>query len=83
MLVVGSELAPSDLWLGPLPFGGPVVRIDVDPVAMITNLVPEVAVVGDAALALAGLRERLGAVRPRPACSTRSAGAAPSARRRA
>ena len=33
MLVVGSELAPSDAWIGPLALAGKVVRIDVDPVA--------------------------------------------------
>jgi acetolactate synthase I/II/III large subunit len=60
VLVVGSELAPSDLWLGPLPFGGPVARIDIDPVAALTNVIPDAAVVGDAGLALAGLLERLG-----------------------
>ena len=60
VLVVGSELAPSDLWLGPLPFGGAVVRVDVDPVGMVTNVVPDVAVVGDAALGLGGLLERWG-----------------------
>ena len=48
-------------WIGPLALAGKVVRIDVDPVQLVTNAAPEVAVLGDAALALAGLRERLGA----------------------
>jgi acetolactate synthase-1/2/3 large subunit len=60
VLVVGSELAPSDAWIGPLALAGKVVRIDVDPVALVTNAAPGVAVLGDAALALAGLRDRLG-----------------------
>jgi len=60
VLVAGSELAPSDLWWGPLELAGKAVRIDVDPAQAVTNAVPAVAVVGDAALALAGLLERLG-----------------------
>ncbi|MEO3873460.1 5-guanidino-2-oxopentanoate decarboxylase [Nonomuraea sp. B12E4] len=60
VLVVGCELAPSDLWHGPLPLDGKVVRIDVDPVQIITNALPEVALVGDAALTLRELSARLG-----------------------
>ncbi len=60
VLVVGSELAPSDAWIGPLALAGKVVRIDVDPVQLVTNAAPDVAILGDAALALAGLRARLG-----------------------
>ena len=55
VLVVGSELAPADLWDGPLPLQGKLVRIDIDPVAVITNAAPEVALVGDAAPALEAL----------------------------
>jgi len=61
LLVVGSELAPSDLWWGPLDAAGKVVRVDVDPQQAITNAVPAVSLVADAPLALAGLLERLGA----------------------
>ena len=32
VLAVGTELAPSDLWNGPLPLDGRLVRIDVDAV---------------------------------------------------
>jgi acetolactate synthase-1/2/3 large subunit len=60
LLVVGSELAPADLWEGPLPIGPRIVRIDVDPAQLVTNAAPEVAVAGDAARALEGLRARLG-----------------------
>ncbi len=56
VLAVGTELAPSDLWNGPLPLEGRLVRVDIDPVASVTNAVPDVAVVGDAA---ASLRELL------------------------
>ena len=61
VLAAGTELAPSDAWSGPLELAGKLVRIDVDPLQIVTNARPEVAVVGDAALALAGLAERIGA----------------------
>ncbi len=60
VLVVGCELAPSDLWWGPLPLDGKAVRIDVDPAQAVTNAVPVATVIGDAALALDGLLARLG-----------------------
>ncbi len=55
VLVIGSELAPSDLWYGPLPLDGKAVRIDVDPVAILTNGVPAVPLVGDAAATVTAL----------------------------
>jgi thiamine pyrophosphate-dependent acetolactate synthase large subunit-like protein len=61
VLVVGCELAPSDLWWGPLELAGKAVRIDVDPAQAVTNAVPEVSVVADARLALAALLDALGA----------------------
>jgi thiamine pyrophosphate-dependent acetolactate synthase large subunit-like protein len=61
VLVVGCELAPSDLWWGPLDLAGKTVRIDVDPAQAVTNAVPEVTVVADARLALSGLLDALGA----------------------
>ena len=61
VLVVGCELAPSDLWWGPLELAGKVVRIDVDPAQAVTNAVPEVSVVADARLALGALLDELGA----------------------
>lgn len=59
VVAVGTELAPADLWYGPLPLEGKLVRIDVDPVALVTNARPEVAVVGDAAVALSSLTKAL------------------------
>jgi thiamine pyrophosphate-dependent acetolactate synthase large subunit-like protein len=62
VLVVGCELAPSDLWWGPLGgLAGKVVRIDVDPAQAVTNAVPEISIVADARLALAALLDELGA----------------------
>lgn len=60
LLAVGTELAPSDMWYGGVPAEVPVVRVDVDPVQLVTNARPAVAVLGDAGEALAGLLDRLG-----------------------
>jgi acetolactate synthase-1/2/3 large subunit len=49
VLAVGTELAPSDLWNGPFTLTGTLVRIDIDPAAIITNADPAVRLVGDAA----------------------------------
>ncbi|MDK3255574.1 5-guanidino-2-oxopentanoate decarboxylase [Blastococcus capsensis] len=59
VLAIGTELAPSDLWYGPLPLDGRLVRIDVDPVGVLTNAVAEVALVGDAAATLEALLDQL------------------------
>ncbi len=72
---IGTELAPSDLWSGPLDIPGTLVRIDIDPAAAVTNARPDVAVVADAALALRMIIARL------PARGT-SSGAARAARAR-
>jgi thiamine pyrophosphate-dependent acetolactate synthase large subunit-like protein len=55
VLAVGTELAPADLWYGSLPVLGKLVRIDVDPIAIVTNAVPEVPLVGDARAVLGAL----------------------------
>ncbi|WP_408896052.1 5-guanidino-2-oxopentanoate decarboxylase [Nocardioides sp. R1-1] len=64
VVAVGTELAPADLWYGALPVTGKLVRVDVDPVGMLTNATPTVAVLGDAALALDALLSGLGAGSP-------------------
>ncbi|TNM41288.1 acetolactate synthase, partial [Nocardioides albidus] len=64
VVAIGTELAPADLWYGPLPVDGKLVRIDVDPVAMLTNATPSVAVLGDAALAIDALLAALSGLRP-------------------
>jgi acetolactate synthase-1/2/3 large subunit len=62
LVAIGTELAPSDLWFGPLPVSGALVRIDIDHAQLVTNAVPDVAVLGDAAASvdalLAGLDGR-------------------------
>lgn len=66
VVAVGTELAPSDLWYGPLPLAGKLVRIDVDPVGAVTNAAGDVTILGDAAVALAELTDRLAVRKPRP-----------------
>lgn len=60
VLAVGTELAPADLWYGPLPLAGRLIRLDVDPVGMLSNAVPETALVGDAAETLQAVLDGLG-----------------------
>ena len=55
VLAVGTELAPSDLWNGPLRTTGALVRIDIDQEQMTRNASADVAVVADARRALAEL----------------------------
>jgi thiamine pyrophosphate-dependent acetolactate synthase large subunit-like protein len=64
VLAVGTELAPADLWNGPLEFTGTLLRIDVDPQTVITNARPDLPLVADAALALRAIREALPAGPP-------------------
>jgi acetolactate synthase-1/2/3 large subunit len=64
LLVAGSELAPADLWTGPLPAGPAIVRVDVEPEQVAVNADPEVAIVADAGAALAAVAERLGPGEP-------------------
>ena len=59
VLAVGTELAPADLWYGPLPLRGRLLRVDIDPVGVLLNAAPELALVGDAAATLGALLEAL------------------------
>lgn len=59
VLAVGTELAPADLWYGPLPLSGKLLRIDVDPVAATVNATPEVSLVADSRVAVDALLDRL------------------------
>jgi thiamine pyrophosphate-dependent acetolactate synthase large subunit-like protein len=59
VVAVGTELAPADLWYGALPVAGKLVRVDIDPVGVVTNAAPEVALVGDAAVTLRELAKRV------------------------
>jgi acetolactate synthase-1/2/3 large subunit len=59
VLAVGTELAPSDLWNGPLPLADRLVRIDVDAVGCLANATPAVALIGDAGATLDALLDAL------------------------
>ncbi len=52
VLAIGTELAPSDLWNGPIDADDKLIRIDVDATSMLTNANPTVRVLGDASSAL-------------------------------
>jgi thiamine pyrophosphate-dependent acetolactate synthase large subunit-like protein len=60
VLAVGTELGESDLWGPPLSLSGALIRVDLDPLQAHANHVATVAVIGDAAPALAGLVDALG-----------------------
>ena len=60
VLAIGTELASTDLWNGPLKFAGDLIRIDVDPAQMITNALPDYRLVGDAQATVTALNQRLG-----------------------
>lgn len=59
VLAVGTELAPADLWYGPLPVDGKLVRVDVDPVGIVTNAAPAVPLLGRADAVLQALLDGL------------------------
>ncbi|QCB51930.1 5-guanidino-2-oxopentanoate decarboxylase [Rhodococcus sp. PAMC28707] len=59
ILAVGTELAPSDFWYGPLEAEGKLIRIDIDPTSVCTNAIPEVALIGDASATLRALTDGL------------------------
>ncbi|MET8757926.1 5-guanidino-2-oxopentanoate decarboxylase [Lentzea sp. NPDC004782] len=63
VIAIGTELASTDLWNGPLRFTGDLIRIDVDPAQMITNALPDYRLVGDAQATVAALNQRLGKAR--------------------
>ncbi|XAS77486.1 thiamine pyrophosphate-binding protein [Dermatophilaceae bacterium Sec6.4] len=48
ILAIGTELAPSDLWNGPLDLDDRLVRIDIDAMSVVTNADPRVRLVGAA-----------------------------------
>ena len=57
VVAIGTELSSADLWNGPLPIKGTLVRVDIDGTAVATNARPDVAIIGDAARALDMLLE--------------------------
>lgn len=63
VIAIGTELAATDHWAGRLQIGGRLVRIDLDPAALVRDYVPALALLGDAGMALEGIIRRLG---PKP-----------------
>ncbi|HUF45501.1 MAG TPA: thiamine pyrophosphate-dependent enzyme, partial [Aestuariivirgaceae bacterium] len=61
VLAVGTELGETDtLYFGDRPkLGGKLIRIDIDAEQLTRNCLPDIAILGDAGLALAALAERL------------------------
>lgn len=59
VLAVATELGPTDFWASRPAFGGPLVHVDADPVAIGRHVPAQVAVVGDARDALAQLADLL------------------------
>lgn len=57
VVAVGTELAPADWWWGAIG-ESTLIRIDVDPLAVVTNARPTVGLVGDAAVVLTELSQR-------------------------
>jgi thiamine pyrophosphate-dependent acetolactate synthase large subunit-like protein len=64
VLAVGTELAPSDFWYGPVALSDKLIRVDIDAAAMVTNADPRVRLLGDAATTLRQLDGMLAARRP-------------------
>ena len=54
-IAVGTELAPTDHWVERLEIRGRLIRIDIDPAALVRDYVPELGLLGDAGLALDGI----------------------------
>ena len=80
VLLVGTQLSEVDvIYSGvPLSFAGAVVRVDTDPAQIGSGTRAAVGVVGDAALSLAGLTERLVRERPGPGGTSVRAGDGPA-----
>ncbi|MBP2471341.1 acetolactate synthase-1/2/3 large subunit [Crossiella equi] len=55
LVVLGSELAPSDFWGGPMPAPRILVRVDLDAGQLRVNAEPDLAVAGDVGEVLGGL----------------------------
>lgn len=74
VLAVGTELGETDtlLFAGRPRIGGRLIRIDIAPDQLVRNALPEVAIVGDAALALRALAGRLAEGRPATGAAARA-----------
>ncbi len=80
VLAVGTRFAAADTKQWTLSIPGHLVHVDADPGVIGRNYAPTVAVVGDALLAIEGLRERAGATRTDPSFVDRARAARDHAR---
>jgi 5-guanidino-2-oxopentanoate decarboxylase len=60
ILCAGSELSETDFWTDSLVIGKNLIRIDIDPSVMSRPHAAEIAILGDAAQALAAIAEGIG-----------------------
>ncbi len=62
VLAVGTELSETDTLLfdSQLEVSGRLIRVDIDPEQLVRNVLPEIAIAADSALALEALDEALG-----------------------
>jgi acetolactate synthase-1/2/3 large subunit len=65
ILAIGTEFGETEMYPEPKPltFGGPLIRIDIDPAQVVTGLRCDVPIAADAKLAAASLNAALGEVR--------------------
>lgn len=63
VLALGTQIGRTDYDMNDqskVEIGGKLIRVDIDPNQMVMNAVPDLALVGDADLAIAGLLQRVG-----------------------
>ncbi|MFC6446555.1 5-guanidino-2-oxopentanoate decarboxylase [Shinella zoogloeoides] len=65
ILAIGTEFGETEMYPEPKPlsFGGPLIRIDIDPAQIVTGLRADVPIVADATLAAASLLAALSETR--------------------
>ncbi|KQV42731.1 MULTISPECIES: 5-guanidino-2-oxopentanoate decarboxylase [unclassified Rhizobium] len=65
ILAIGTEFGETEMYPEPKPlsFGGPLIRIDIDPAQIVTGLRADVPIAADAKLAAAALLPALGDAR--------------------
>ncbi len=59
VLVIGSELGSREFWCDSLPFGGEVIRIDIDSNTLAGHRTSHLPIISDARYAIDGLLSRL------------------------
>jgi acetolactate synthase-1/2/3 large subunit len=66
ILAIGTEFGETEMYPEPKPlaFGGPLIRIDIDPAQLVIGLRSDLPIAADAKLAAASLNAALGEARP-------------------